>query len=697
MKEVPAGLESPLRFGLMVLAGCVALAAPALATTNKPSPSTNSEVQRGPVPAWVTPSDPLPVPENAAGPVFYRYQDVILHVDGKGEQQYFGYRVRLLNSSALSVGNLTMAWNPANGPTTVHAIRVYRDGQVIDVLGKAKFEILRREDQLEAAMLDGMLTAVLHVPDLRVGDELEVGMTVTSSDPTLGRNVSGLLFLGPTPPPGRFRLELGWDKDRKPAYAIAPDIRAAATEGADRLTLRFDNPPVRQPLKDAPPRFHWQRTVEYMTFADWPAFSRQFAPLFARAARLAADSPVHKEAQRIAAAEVDPLARAAAALKLVQQDVRYIYVGLNGGNFTPASADETWQRRYGDCKAKTALLLALLEELGIEAEPVLVNTNGADDSFDQRLPNAKLFDHVLVRIQIGGKAYWLDGTLPPVVPPAADPILPLRWVLPITATGSKLARLDWKPATVPNEIQLYEIDAREGFDQPARIISTAIVRGLAGLQMQSQLSAVPPGQLLDAMRQQLTGNTWQTIEDVTWRYDAKAGASILKIVGQGIVDWEKGYGGARSLPLPGGGFSPPERRVRPPDQDQSAPWFSASEYSCHVTTVRIPRTTKPSQWTSKPGYEMQIFGRSYYRAFDMRDDAIRMVRGLRVESPEISAFAAKLDNGRIADFDNSMGYIFFEPTDARGGIGTGKRVPTTDEIDWTGPDVPCRAPARKAP
>lgn len=55
------------------------------------------------------------------------------------------------------------------------------------------------------------------------------------------------------------------------------------------------------------------------------------------------------------------------ALDLVQQQVRYVYVGLGGGTYLPASADETWNRRYGDCKGKTALLLALLGELGIAA------------------------------------------------------------------------------------------------------------------------------------------------------------------------------------------------------------------------------------------------------------------------------------------------------------------------------------------
>ena len=60
--------------------------------------------------------------------------------------------------------------------------------------------------------------------------------------------------------------------------------------------------------------------------------------------------------------------RARAALRLVQDQVRYVFVGLDGGNYTPASVADTWQRRYGDCKAKTVMLMALLREMGISAE-----------------------------------------------------------------------------------------------------------------------------------------------------------------------------------------------------------------------------------------------------------------------------------------------------------------------------------------
>lgn len=380
-----------------------------------------------------------------------------------------------------------------------------------------------------------------------------------------------------------------------------------------------------------------------------------------------------------------------AALKLVQQDVRYVYVGLNGGNLTPATAAETWQRRYGDCKAKTALLLALLLELGIEAQAVLVNASGGDDGLDSRLPSPRMFDHVIVRAFIEGKAYWLDGTLPAVATPGETPAMPLQWVLPLTTQGASLERLDWKPTEQPDEITLFEIDARAGFDQPARIISTSVKRGMVGLQEEVQLSAVTPAQLLAGFRQRAIGDTWQNIDDVTWRYDHKAQASVLTISGTGKVDWDDDGDGVRSLALPGGGFSPPERRVRAADQDQDSPYYNKPDYSCHVTTVRLPSNTRHGQWSHKDDIDTRIFGRAYYRAFELRAGALRMIRGSRIEQKEIDAASAGRDNARIAGFDNSMAWITYDPSGQNPIDRKSKPVPATYEIDWTADDVPCRS------
>jgi len=75
--------------------------------------------------------------------------------------------------------------------------------------------------------------------------------------------------------------------------------------------------------------------------------------------------------------------------------VRYVLLAIDDGGYVPAPADTTWSRRFGDCKGKTVLLLALLRELGIDARPALVSVQGGD-GLNERLPMVGAFDHVFV-------------------------------------------------------------------------------------------------------------------------------------------------------------------------------------------------------------------------------------------------------------------------------------------------------------
>ena len=220
-----------MRFPASIFLASVLMSGPALADDNK--------VMIGPEPQWAVPSNLMPVPESASGPVFVRRQDVLVHVDEHGGQEYRASRIKILQSSALELGNISISWDPAAGTPVVHAIKVYRGNDVIDVLKSASFEILRREDQLEAARLDGKLTAVLRIPDLRVGDELEVDFTHNINDPTLGNQDAGLLFMGPSPPPGRYRLELSWDKGWKPHVQISADMAKFAKNSEHAFAFRF--------------------------------------------------------------------------------------------------------------------------------------------------------------------------------------------------------------------------------------------------------------------------------------------------------------------------------------------------------------------------------------------------------------------------------------------------------------------------
>lgn len=266
--------------------------------------------------------------------------------------------------------------------------------------------------------------------------------------------------------------------------------------------------------------------------------------------------------------------------------------------------------------------------------------------------------------------------------------MPYRWVLPLSRQGNSIEHLKWSAPSTPDEVTLFELDARKGFDQPARMTSTMIVRGIKGLVQEAQLSGLTSAQLLNAMRQQMIGNFWQSIKDVRWRYDAKAKASVMTITGTGTLDWDN-EDAAKSLTLPGGGFNPPERRVRPAGQDQAVPFVNDPEFECRVTTVRLPESTKTSNWSVNTSFNARMFGKRYYRAFALRDGTISMVRGSRVEQLEIDPITAKQDNAKIASFDNSMARIEYDPARTASTVIANAAVPATYDIDWSANDVPC--------
>ena len=123
------------------------------------------------------------------------------------------------------------------------------------------------------------------------------------------------------------------------------------------------------------------------------------------------------------------------ALTIARRDVRYLYVGLGQGNLKPMPADQVWLRGFADCKGKTALLLGLLDGLGIKAEAALVATQGGE-GIDRRLPSVTGFDHVIVRAQIAGQVYWLDptaemGAKEGALDLAAMPVPRYGWALPL--------------------------------------------------------------------------------------------------------------------------------------------------------------------------------------------------------------------------------------------------------------------------
>jgi tetratricopeptide (TPR) repeat protein/transglutaminase-like putative cysteine protease len=395
---------------------------------------------------------------------------------------YFDIAQRISAPEQLTQNSvLTLPWYPDKGDLIIHELSILRGTKTIDVLaGGQKFTVMRREQALEQQQLTGILSATLALEGLQVGDTIRLRASVTNTDLALAGHVQwGRPLVAEPDQTSGATMRLLWPKGTALKWKVLA-TGVSTTTGTDGAysVLNVTLPAPRQPEVpvDAPGKFRHPPLIEASSFADWREVSRTMAPLFAVDKSIAANSPLASEVARIAAADPDPLRRAASAVRLVQDKVRYFNISMDGGNYVPQPAEKTWAVRYGDCKAKTLLLLTMLHSLGMEAEPVLANLDN-DDLVPERLPSAGAFNHVFVRARIAGQVVWLDGTATGTRLADLHDTPRVRNILPLRREGATLESIALRAPERPTIDLTLAADESTSVDLPTVIDATLVVRG----------------------------------------------------------------------------------------------------------------------------------------------------------------------------------------------------------------------------
>ncbi|WP_066477400.1 MULTISPECIES: DUF3857 domain-containing protein [unclassified Sphingomonas] len=523
--------------GVAVVAALVLAAGPAWA---------GESVIYAPVPEWVKAAE-LPERETKAqaGPRFVIFDQQ--HRLSAGERwQYFDSAQRVASTEMLKeVGTLAINWQPERGDLRVHRLEIIRRGEVIDLLKQGqKFQVLKREPGLEQQWLDGQLTATLAIEGLRVGDILRFAASITSADPVLGKHVETVLPLLPKPLQISFgRARLVWDDSVQlttrtyvDGVTLAPP---RSTGGLREVEVTLPIAKLPEIPGDAPVRFQPLPILEASDFASWSDLSRLMAPYYQTNAAITPDGALAKEVARIRALSADPRVRAAKALQVVQDEVRYLYRGMDGGNYRPQAPEQTWSLRYGDCKAKTLLLLAMLDALGIEAEPVLVNSR-LGDGLPGRLPSAGAFDHVIVHARIDGKSLWLDGTMSGQRLEDIEDIPFFRHVLPLRGEGAELIEMPGRPRVRPDMAVVFEVDDSAGVQFPEPFTIEVGYRGDIAVKLEQARSQVGNEELAKIVEQLIKPFVESgTITRHAIRYDAASGIATVRAEGIAYSDWSQ--------------------------------------------------------------------------------------------------------------------------------------------------------------
>jgi hypothetical protein len=334
-------------------------------------------------------------------------EDHQVHVTGTNVDEYYRRVQRVVTSAGVqSASQLSIDFDPSYQRLVLHAVAIIRDGKRIEEMARDEVRIIEKESDSKESIYDGQLTALLFLKDVRPGDVIDYSWTLEGSNPLLGGRYADEFDFSAHVPTRLMRHRMLWPANR-PIHLSKP--AKIEHRGADDVYTWERRDVGSTDAEDSTPDWYepWE-SVQVTEYASWNEVARWADALFHLDD--ASHTAVTRLANEIRGANQGRDAQLVAAIRFVQDDIRYLGIEMGRGSHEPRQPSTVLTQRYGDCKDKALLLAALLRELDIEAYPALVNTK-LRAHLDGYLPSPFLFDHVITQVLDGGRTYWIDGTL----------------------------------------------------------------------------------------------------------------------------------------------------------------------------------------------------------------------------------------------------------------------------------------------
>ena len=356
---------------------------------------------------------------------------------------------------------IDIEFDPARSKVAFNRLQIIRDGVVIDRLPDANFEVFRRETDSERGIFDGRLTLHVDIDDVRVGDIVDYATTYDTSF-LVGDDLMFVRFTTEWDEPiGLIRQKFIWPA-LHPLQILPVKTRALpaiTTTGTETTYLWEISDPNPIKVQDNLPAGYSSRGfVEVSSARDWQHVVDAVRTYYKATEDFPTGFALKLDA--IAARHAAPEDRLVEALRLVQDEIRYVSLSIGTGSYVPRSPQTVVASGFGDCKDKALLLASALQRLGIYAEVALTDIDEGK-GLDRVLPALQAFDHAIVKARIGERTYWLDAT-DYLQGGRADGLVPpdFGFALPIVPSGAALEKIEQKLQTAPT------ISIAERFEMP---------------------------------------------------------------------------------------------------------------------------------------------------------------------------------------------------------------------------------------
>jgi transglutaminase-like putative cysteine protease/tetratricopeptide (TPR) repeat protein len=247
--------------------------------------------------------------------------------------------------------------------------------------------------------------------NLRAGDVVEVQYTVAdvAYANELADYFGDFQMIAETLPTRRWDYTLVAPKQRTFYFNqshFAGLVRETEERGQDTI-YRFVAAPVAG-VESEPAMPGFAEVAPYLhvsTYRTWDDVGHWYWNLVAD--QLQDDGTLKKAAVQATAGVTDTLDKVKAIHRLVVENTRYVGLEFGIHGYKPYKSTQVLLRRFGDCKDKATLLVALLRTLGIDSELVLLRTRRGG-RIDETPASLAVFDHAIAYVPAFD--LYIDGT-----------------------------------------------------------------------------------------------------------------------------------------------------------------------------------------------------------------------------------------------------------------------------------------------
>ena len=338
---------------------------------------------------------------------------------------YRKYAIKVVSEQGLSfASSINQSFDPSFQKLIFHTLNIIRNGKKIDKMSVDKFDVMRREEEMDRAVYDKTFSAVYNLPDVRVGDIVEYSFTVKGTNPAFNDHTFGNLYLQYGAPVAKFAHRLIFHSGRQLQFKSYGNTGTSKQTETGKIKCHEwirENVPALLTDDMLPSWYDPYAHVQYTDFQSWQDVKSWALKIFDLNERN--DARLKDILQKIKAMPGSEEEKIKECIRIVQADIRYLSFSDGIHSYKPHAPDLVFEQKYGDCKDKSLLLSYLLNKVGIESYPSLVSTD-MGKILNDILPNPWAFNHCIVQFNFKDSTYWIDPTLSPQVGSLKDYIFP---------------------------------------------------------------------------------------------------------------------------------------------------------------------------------------------------------------------------------------------------------------------------------